>query len=115
MAGFLDRRDHVFDLGLLNTHDDRGVARLEEPALRVKARDAVLLVGQGVDKRAGVLRMDDRDHELHPAGTIPSRASYAGAPSSASTSRRMSPATAASSRSAAMTTKRRGSAAARRR
>src|SRR6185503_6011949 len=48
----------------------------------------VLLVGQGIDERTGVLRVDDRDHKLHPGGTIPSRSGYVGAPRSASTSSR---------------------------
>src|SRR5688572_115838 len=73
MARLSDGRNHVLNLGFLDADDDRGVACLQKTALRMKARHAVLLVGQRVDERTGVLWMDDRDHELHPGGTIPSR------------------------------------------
>src|SRR5439155_14470351 len=112
VAGLSDRRDHIFDLRLLDADDDRRVARLEETALRMKARHPVLLVGDGTDERTGIFGVDDRDDELHPGGTIPSLSRYPATPSRATTSRLMSFASAASSPSPAITTKRRGSAAA---
>src|SRR5581483_10897168 len=60
-----DRGEHILDLRLLDTDEDRRVALLEEATLRLETGDAVLLVREGVDKRARVLGMHDRDHELH--------------------------------------------------
>src|SRR5882724_8009967 len=37
----------------------------------MQARNAELLVGERVDERSRVLRMHDRDHQLHRAATIP--------------------------------------------
>src|SRR5438045_2796216 len=161
MTGLADRREDVVHLVLLDPGEDRRVCLLEEAALRRETGDPVVLVGERVDERSGVLGVDDRDDEFHPGGTIRGRAfemvnpnwsylamcatragaslritlrpprvpawtahvgprrgsrpSYAGAPSSASTSRRMSAAIASSERSPFTTTNLAGSAAARRR
>ena len=56
----------------------------ELPDSLLREQPKYSLLASASDKRTGVLRVDDRDHELHPGGTIPSRSGYAGAPSRAS-------------------------------
>src|SRR4030081_1324298 len=71
VAGLADGRDDVFNLRFLDPGEDRGMGLLQEPALGVQPSYAEILVGKRVDKRSGVLRMDDRHHQLHRAATIP--------------------------------------------
>src|SRR6185369_2268828 len=64
-AVLADDRQDLVDLVVLGTDDDRGVRLLEEPARRLEAGRPVLALEEGVDQVAGILVVDDREHELH--------------------------------------------------
>src|ERR687897_2015673 len=65
-----DELEHRVDLVVLHTDEDRRVSLLQEPARRVEAGGAVLLLEQRVDQRRGILVVDDGGDALHPGALL---------------------------------------------
>jgi diguanylate cyclase (GGDEF)-like protein len=66
------------DLIVLDSQDDRRIRLLQEAARALESGRPILVFEEGIDERAGILVVNDRDHELH-ARSIGSVESVSGA------------------------------------